>query len=164
MFRFFIRAIDGLWSWLNTRSRFSHREEVVSQYVRAGAQFGEALSYIAMGECVGFHSMQRKWAQTEREYAKLGYRTLAVDDFIEHGGYGKSIDHLLRVERASAEPTVYHAEVFAQRYKDGFRPRIDFKSLLNDGSPQFGQIHLPTTRDAEVHVRPKSDDDCSKPK
>jgi hypothetical protein len=159
MLRYFFRAVENLWSWLSTRSDSVRREAIVENYVRAGGQFGEALSYIAMGECVGFDQMMRDWTALESAYAKLGYRTLSIDDFIEYAGYGKSISHLVRVERASGEPPVFHAEIFARRYKEGFRPKIDFKSLHDNGKPQSGRFKLPSTRDAEVHVRPKAEDD-----
>lgn len=156
MFRLIIRAAQRAWAVISSRSAAEKREIAVESYVEAGAQFGDALSYIAMGECVGFERMKKRWAECERKYAALGYRTLAIDDFIEHGGYGQPIDHLVRVERAAGEAIVYHAEVFDKRYKSGFKPKFDIDRL--DAGPQTGHVNMPTTRDAEVHVRPKNGD------
>jgi hypothetical protein len=111
------------------------REWVVEQYVRAGAVFGEALSYLYMGECVGFHSMKERWAKLERLYAELGYRTIPLEDFVEYGGYGKSIDHLVRVRRPDGEDAVFHAVTFAQNYAEGVLPPLDHPHL-GDPSPR----------------------------
>lgn len=101
------------------------REYIVEQYVRSGAVFGEALSHLYMGECIGFHGMKERWAKLERSYAGLGYRTIRLEDFVEYGGYGKAIDHLVRIKRAGGEEPVLHADTFHQRYQQGMLPDLD---------------------------------------
>lgn len=108
------------------------REYIVEQYVRSGAVFGEALSYLYMGECVGFHSMKERWAKLERSYAELGYRTIPLEDFLEYGGYGKAIDHLVRVKRTEGEEPTLHAITFQQRYAQGILPELD---VPHQGTP-----------------------------
>lgn len=119
--RAFRKWLDGI----ARRYAIVRREWVVEQYVRSGAVFGEALSYLYMGECVGFHSMKERWAKLERLYAELGYRTIPLEDFLEYGGYGKSIDHLVRLRRADGEEPVLHAVIFQERYAQGIMPSLD---------------------------------------
>lgn len=157
MFDVIIRAVNGALSNISTRAASVRKAVIVEQYIRAGARFGEALSYLAMGECVGFGRMKKRWADAERQYARLGFRTIAIDDFIEYGAYGTSIDHLVSVARAAGEEPVYHADVFEERYKAGFKPKIKFDQLKENGQVQFGSFDLPSTRDAELHIRPKND-------
>ena len=126
------------------------REYVVEQYLRSGALFGEALSYLYMGQSVDFEKFKQRWAMFERQYAALGYRTISVDDFIEYGGYGVLVDHLLRIRRKIDEPAVLHSDVFTARYSSGFEPAIDIQHLLDGGKAQTGIYRLPTTRDAAV--------------
>ena len=146
------RIVDGGLSHLG----IVRREYVVEQYLRAGALFGEALSYLYMGESVDFSKLRERWAMFERQYAALGYRTISVDDFIEYGGYGVLVDHLLRIQRRIDEPPVLHSEIFSMRYSGGFEPAIDIEHLLSDGKAQTGTYRLPTTKDgAAVPTGPK---------
>ncbi len=108
------------------------REYIVEQYVRSGAVFGEALSYLYMGECVGFHGMKVRWAKLERLYAELGYRTIPVEDFLEYAGYGKALDHLIRVKRTDGEEAKLHAVTFQLRYEEGILPELD---IPHQGEP-----------------------------
>jgi hypothetical protein len=125
-------AIRKITSAITRRWAALRREYIVEQYVRSGAVFGEALSYLYMGECVGFHGMKERWTQLERLYAGLGYRTISLESFVEYGGYGKAIDHLVRVKRADDEQPVFHSVTFQQRYAQGILPELDHP---HDGEP-----------------------------
>jgi hypothetical protein len=124
-FKCISRALRRMAAAVARRYAIVRREWVVEQYVRSGAVFGDALSYLYMGECIGFHSMKERWAKLERLYAELGYRTIPLEDFIEYGGYGKSIDHLVRVRRADGEEALFHAVTFHERYAQGVMPTLD---------------------------------------
>jgi hypothetical protein len=119
---------------------------VENEYVNAGAQFGSAVSYIYMGECIGFKSMLNTWGGWEQEYAKRGYRTVSLDDFIELGGYGKSIDPLLGVKRGEKEEPVYHAQIYENEFLGKIEPSIDIAKMMSDGQPQVGEYGLPSTK------------------
>lgn len=150
----FLRGLRGALSKAGAPFSYVRRQYIVERYVRAGARFGEAISYIYMGECIGFHSIRARWERFERKYASLGYRTISLDDFIEYGGYGKSIDHLLRITREEGESAVIHADVYEHRYQAGFKPAIDVPAMLEDGQPRCGQYVLPTTKDAAEGTNP----------
>jgi hypothetical protein len=124
-FKCLSRAVRRFTDAIARQYAIVRREWVVEQYVRSGAVFGEALSYLYMGECVGFHSMKERWAKLERLYAELGYRTIPLEDFLEYGGYGKRIDHLVRVYRADGERAVLHSVTFQDRYAQGVMPSLD---------------------------------------
>jgi hypothetical protein len=131
-FKCLSRAFRRMYVAVAAQLAIIRREWVVEHYVRSGALFGEALSHLYMGECVGFHSMKERWAKLERVYAELGYRTIPLEDFVEYGGYGKSIDHLVRVRRTENEEAVMHAVTFQERYEQGIMPTLDHP---HEGAP-----------------------------
>lgn len=88
---------------------------VEKKYIKAGAAFGDAVSYIYMGRCVGFEKLFENWRKWEAEYARRGYHTVSLDDFIEYGGYGKTIKKL-GIKRQQDEKPVFHAEIYRQKY------------------------------------------------
>lgn len=124
---------------------FDSERRVVRRYLKAGAEFGNAVSYIYLGECVGFDSMLSRWENAERDYVNLGYKAIALDDFVEHGGYGVNIDHLVRVPLNGEEP-VYHAGL----YRVGFLHKIPsagvIEKVLRTGKPCSGTYTLPSTK------------------
>jgi hypothetical protein len=129
------RALNSLRSaWGAVRTSFNnlHREYLVEQYLRAGAQFGDAITSMFIGECVDLETARLNWARYERHYAHLGYRTIAPEDFIEYGAHGKAIDHLLRVKRIENEPAVYHADNFDRFEDEGFGPLRDFSATTEE--------------------------------
>jgi len=125
-------------------------EEKVQSYVMAGTQMGDAVSYIYMGECVGFGELLDKWEAAERAYADLGYRTLSIDDFTSYGGYGLNIEKLFRVPRKEGEPVVLHAAYYRQKY---FR-KMGRSSVIEEalkGNVAVGNYEVPTTDHLKVH-------------
>ncbi len=88
--------------------------KVAQRYLNAGTEFGDAVSYIYMGECVGFEKMLDKWAKLEKEYASRGYKTISIDDFIKAGGYGKDISDLLMIKVDKEQPL--HAEIYKKHF------------------------------------------------
>lgn len=151
MFRFtcITRAIQAFARSIQRQIAIVRREYIVEQYVRSGAVFGEALSHLYMGECVGFHGMKERWAKLEQLYADLGYRTIPVEDFVEYGGYGKAIDHKVRVKRSEGEAPVLHAVTFQERYAQGILPELDV--------PHQGE---PTLRTCETDPKDKKKKTC----
>ncbi len=127
--------------------QFMNDQKVEKKYVLAGAQFGDAVSYIYMGECIGFESMLNRWSDWEKEYINRGYRTVALDDFIELGGYGKNIDHLLRQKRDENEVPIYHAQIYRDIYLGKISPIVDLNVILNgNGDVQIGICVIPSTK------------------
>lgn len=120
-------------------------EEIVMAYLLNGAMFGDAVSYIYMGECIGFEDLLTKWETCEVAYANLGFRTLSLDDFVDHGGYGKDIEPLLRVPRKEGEAPVFHARYYREHFLGKSVPAIDFNKMFEDGQPQFGNYARPST-------------------
>ncbi len=112
------------------------------KYVRAGSDFGDAVSYIYMGECVGFKRKRACWCRWEKEYARRGYRTISLDAFIECGGYGAPLQNL-GARREANETPVYHAEIYRELYLGKVRPVFTPAEML-DGE-RVGICVLPST-------------------
>lgn len=135
--------------------RFMTDKQVEKRYTEAGRIFGDAVSYIYMGECVGFDGLLSKWAKWEVEYAKRGYRTLPVDDF-----YGMSLEDL-GVKRAKGEEPILHAEIYRVVYLGKIPPAINLQELMKPGEPRgdsaepseprirMGSCFVPSTKKAE---------------
>lgn len=115
--------------------------KVEERYVRSGRIFGAAVSYIYMGEAVGFKKMLRNWEKREAEYARRGYRTISLDDFVESGGYGKPLLHT-DAKRAEGEEPVFHARIYREEYLGKIEPMIDPFA----GKVQTGTYVLPSTK------------------
>ncbi len=116
---------------------------VEKRYVRAGAEFGDAASYLYMGECLDFRIHLLVWEDWEEEYAKRGYRTMPLDDFVEFGGYGKSIDHLLGKEREDGEDPIFYAKMFQEAFPDEIPPAININSIQK---PTSGTVYIPSIK------------------
>ncbi len=119
-------------------------DEKVQAYVMAGGEFGSAVSYIYLGECVGFTELLEHWETTERAYAEMGFRTLSIDDFRGFGGYGIDIDPLLRVPRKKGEEPVYHAAY----YRDHFLGKVSMSEAVTrafQGEASVGTYEVPST-------------------
>lgn len=140
--------------WLMFFSRFLSDKNVEKRYVRAGGEFGQAVSYLYMGECIGFKNLLSKWQKWEAEYARRGYRTLPIDDFIEYGGYGKPLEGL-GVKRNENEKIVSHAQIYRRLYLGRIQPAIDFEKMARPLEPgetpasriQMGTYIVPSTKD-----------------
>ena len=136
--------------------RFMTDKWIEKHYAKAGRIFGDAVSYIYMGECVGFDSMLAKWEKLEAEYAKRGYRTLPVDDFVAYGGYGTPLKNL-GVRRAEDEKPVFHAKIYREVYLGKIRPAVNLSELMRPAEPnessesraQVGTYFVPSTKKAE---------------
>ncbi len=117
---------------------------VEKSYVDSGMQFGDDVSYIYMGECVGFENNLNKWANQEKEYAARGYRTISLDEFTKAGGYGEPIDHLIGIKRNPGEAPVLHAEIYRKIYLHQIQPAINLPKLMQ-GGVQSGTYISPST-------------------
>jgi hypothetical protein len=84
---------------------------VEKKYVNAGAQVGDAISYIHINECTGFDLMLNTLADWEQEYAGREYRTVPMDDFLLLGGYGRSIESSLGQKLEKNEEPIFHAQI-----------------------------------------------------
>ena len=102
--------IDWLYDlWIKSLSD----KEVEANYVEAGSDFGDAVSYDYLGECLGFDGMFLSWARWELEYSGRGYKTISLEDFIAHGGYGKSLKGL-GIKREPKEQMILYSVLYRQ--------------------------------------------------
>jgi len=127
--------------------RFLSDKEIQERYVASGSQFGDAVSMLYMGECIGFEKMLGIWWKFEQEYAQRGYRTLSIDKFVEIGGYGKNYDFMLGQKREKDEFPVFHAELYRKNFLGKTTPLINPDSM--NGEPQFGSYMLPSTENLD---------------
>jgi len=116
-------------------------------YVKAGAIFGDAVSMLHMGECIGFEDMLARWARWEKEYSRLGYQALPVDFFVRHGGYGDTLEGLGKKLEPDEDP-VLHAKLYRQHFLGKVRPVIDLGKLMRPGveEVQYGTCVVPSTK------------------
>jgi hypothetical protein len=93
------------WQKINNRKH----NKIVEQYIEAGTELGDACSYLPiMGKCDQYNDLLDEWVRTENLYAALGYRTIPLSEFMDAGGYGKNIDHLIKVKREALELPIFH--------------------------------------------------------
>jgi hypothetical protein len=72
---------------------------VVRNYVSSGLYLGDLVSYSFLGTPHGIDDAMKKFAYWEGKYVELGYKAIPRQDWVGAGGYGFSIDHLLRVNQ-----------------------------------------------------------------
>ena len=120
-------------------------DEAVQRYIDTGAAFGSAVSFIYMGQCVGFDALLLDWEEAEQAYARLGFRTLSLDDFVDYGGYGKQLLGL-KVLRDEGEDPVYHARFYRDNFLDKIDPVLDFNKMQETGEAQFANYAVPSTK------------------
>jgi hypothetical protein len=98
-----------------TKIAARHDDEIVQRYIDTGLEFGDAVSMIYMGECIGFDKLLAKWEEAEQAYSDLGFRTLTLDAFVDSGGWGKELEGL-SVARDEGEEPVFHAKYYREHY------------------------------------------------
>ena len=118
-------------------------EKAIERYSQAGMEFGDAVSYIYMGECIGFEKLLTAWETEELVYASMGFRTVSLDDFVSSGGWGQPL--VLRIPRDIGEEPVYHAAYYRANYLGKLSPAIDFNKMMSDGQVQSGNYLVPST-------------------
>lgn len=128
-------------------------ENLKNAYARAGAEFGDAVSYIYMGECIGFEELLSKWEVLEAEWAGRGFRTFPIEDFVSLGGYGVPIEDLgSRLGRE--EKAVLHALRYRETFLGKIQPALDLKRMMETGEPQEVRYIRPTTSDPSSDKEP----------
>lgn len=124
---------------------FLSDKQVQKKYCQAGGEFGSAVSYIYMGECIGFKGMLKKWEMWEAEYIKRGFHALSIDDFVDYGGYGKPLNNL-GVKRIKDEVPAYHAKMYRELYLGKVEPVVNISKMLESGKPVVGTYSIPSTK------------------
>ena len=122
---------------------------IEKRYVRAGATFGDAVSYIYIGECIGFEGLLNKWANWEEEYALRGFRTVSLGRFVDLGGYGKPVDDVLGQRREDSEKPIFHAQIYREQFLGKVTPVVNLEKLMTESKIQAGQYRLPSTEQGE---------------
>ena len=90
--------------------RFLTDTQVQKRYVSAGGLVGGTASYFSrMSVRGGFEGARLRWARWEIEYARRGYRTIPLMDFVNYGRYGVQLTGV-GVKRESQEQIVFHAQ------------------------------------------------------
>lgn len=107
---------------------------VEQKYRKAGAEFGGAVSMLYMGECVGFSKLLKRWEKWEAEYAKRGYRTISLDDFVLCGGYGRPLKSLGE-KRTNEEGVIRHAKTYRDKYLGKIPPLFDLAKITSPLEP-----------------------------
>lgn len=115
------------------------------KYIKAGANFGFAVSLLYMGECTGFKQRLEEWSRLEKEYVRQGFRTVSLDEFVRLGGYGKPIDELIGEKLEQDEEPIFHAEIYEEHFLGKVAPVVDINTMMADGKSQIGQYVLPST-------------------
>jgi len=99
-------------------------------YLRTGSTFGARVSFVFLGEASEYQEDYEAWAFWEAQYARRGYETLPLEDFIRHGGYGLPLGPVGR-KRPPGRPVVLHAlncyDIRSERFLSD--PRIALAGL-----------------------------------
>ena len=125
--------------------RILSNNTVIRKYAKSGTLFGGDISFIYLGKCERFDDHLKRWGDWEEEYVRRGYRTVSLDDFINAGGYGKKIDHLLSIKRNQGEEPLFHAKIYVRKYPNEINPEVNLSKLLIDRNTQYGTYELPST-------------------
>jgi len=125
-------------------ARFLSDERVIKHYVAAGAIFGEAVSYLGHGECIGFKGRLDDYATWEREIIRRGYVPYSVDQLTAYGGYDLPLPPLRKAE--PDEEVSSHAEFYRDNFLGKVKPAVDLAAMLS-GIPQavWGTWRQPST-------------------
>lgn len=116
--------------------------ELYRAYLTHGASFGDAVSYIYMGECIGFDKLLDTWAAWEAEVLARGYRALSIDTLVGIGGYGKEPPELVR--RGPGEEVISHAGRYREHWL-GTKPLVHVQSQDPTTGAVSAQYILPST-------------------
>lgn len=131
-------------------------QEVEKHYIASGKEFGDAVSYIILGQCEGFEDMLNEWAKWEKEYACRGYRTLPIDDFIEFGNWSIPLEGI-STKRDKNESTILYAGLYRAFFLNKIPPAINIHELANPSNDdehsapkiQMGIYYVPSMRKSE---------------
>jgi len=88
---------------------------VQGRYVKAGMIFGNALSYKHFAIAVDFDYILTKLVRWEKRYAKRGYHTISIKDFVDYGGHGKPLKNL-GIRRNDNENSIFYAGIYLKMY------------------------------------------------
>lgn len=126
---------------------------VQRRYLRAGGAISAEVSYLYMGECVGFGDLLDEWQEAEREYAAVGFRTFPIENLAAFGGWGKTLDGV-GLFRDAGEKPVYHALLYRKHY---YGKRVPMSVQKHPGGMISGEWLPP-------HTGHLDDDDCEEDK
>jgi hypothetical protein len=120
---------------------------VKKRYVSNGAFFGDAVSYLYLGESGNMKQLLKAWGRWENEWAKRGYRTISLDRFVELGGYGKPIDDVLGQRRDEGEEPVFHAQIYRENFLGKIKPPLEIGEVIVEmmRRPVSGTFVRPST-------------------
>lgn len=86
-----INIVSNLWNkWLHR-----HPEFIVKWYIEAGENLGFAISCGTEFDSHQYSRLEDRWKKWEFKYRLLGYQAIPLAQFIEAGGYGQDISHLI---------------------------------------------------------------------
>lgn len=92
------------------RIRRLFHQKMIAEYIEAGGRFGLAMSDVFMlGEETAFEDLLSAWEMHEKEYARRGYRTIPLDEFVDLGGFRIALKTLGQFRDKHEEP-VFHAQ------------------------------------------------------
>lgn len=97
--------------------------------------------------CTTDYSWQRllSWAQAEKKYAELGYRTISLDVLQKTGGSPQSMAEHLCIKRDPGEEPIFHAELFKRFYIDSIESAIELRELQKRSGANGNKKLYPST-------------------
>lgn len=138
-----------------------YRNPITQCYLDTGIDFGDAVSQIHMGECIGFDELLTSWEVAERAYADAGFRTISLDCFMHVGGWGGQFAESIEWPREQGEPVVLHAAFYREKFL-GKIPGLGLvQKAMETGEVQFGTYHVPSTE--HLNVKQPTDNTNAEP-
>ena len=112
---------------------------VTKNYVSAGQVLGSAISRLHYREAVDMQKRITRLVGWEQEYARRGFRTINIDDFIQAGRWSKDIGNLVGVKREEGEEPIFHAQEFQKNYRTpwDFRAEEAVMAARKTGESQY---------------------------
>jgi hypothetical protein len=97
-------------------TRFLSNKTVEKKYLKAGAEFGESLSYNFVGKDVMFDLKLQNLVYWEKLYSERGFKTISLQKFSALGGYGKDISSFVGIKLQENEKPVLYAELYGKSF------------------------------------------------
>ncbi len=104
-------------------------KQIERRYLKAGRVFGAAVNYSHTAKGVKFLDLFNNWKALESEYARRGYRTIPLGDFVCYGGYGL-IPKNVGEKRSEGEEAVLYTEILWKLHCEGLVLNADFAAFM----------------------------------
>jgi hypothetical protein len=98
-------------------------------YRQYGKSLGNLISYGYRSNSEEFKNLFTGWERWEQVAASRGYRTFAIEDFVQLGRWGQEIQRFGE-KRAADESPVLYAAIFRESFLESMVPAVNLSEIL----------------------------------